>query len=140
MANSAPSGIVIEYDNAGGSLVDITQHVLELGDVSVESISEEVHSFGDLWEEHKNVGLGRVPAIELSGLYDDVAATGPDALFAGRAPEAPTVATRTLKITWRTGKTTTVETILTSYTRTPDRGALTRYTATLQPTGAVVEA
>lgn len=140
MAKSTPSGIVVEYDNSGGSLVDISQYVQTINNVDVEGVIEETHTFGDSWEESLPVGIGRVGPIELGGLYDDTATTGPDALFANRVPETPASNTRTLKITWRSGKTTSVETYLAMYQRTPDRNALTRYMARLQPTGAVTEA
>lgn len=139
MANSTPAGIIIEYDNSGGSLVDITQHVQTINDIDIESLTEETHTFGDSWEENKPIGVGKMADIEIGGLYDDVAATGPDALFAGRAPETPASNTRTFKITWRSGKTTSVETYLASYKRTADRAALTKYTAKLKPTGTVTE-
>ena len=139
MALSPPSGIVVEYDNSGGSLVDISQHVLTLGDFKVEQITEEKHSFGDLWEEHLPVGVGRLPALPIGGLYDDTAATGPNALFGGQIPISPATASRTLKITWLADKTSSVETTLLDFTRSADRSALTKYTATVQPTGAVTE-
>lgn len=140
MAKSIPSGVVISYDNSGGTPVDISQHVLSINDVEIESLLEEVHTFGDSWEEYLPIGVGKVAQIELSGLYDDTAGTGPDALFAGRVPETPASSTRTLTITWVGSKTTTVETFLVSYTRTADRSGLTKFKAKLQPTGAVVEA
>jgi hypothetical protein len=140
MAKSIPSGLKIEYDNSSGSLIDISQYVLELSDVTIEQIEEEVHSFGDSWEEHLPVGIGKTGNVTLTGLYDDTASTGPDALFAGRIPETPATSTRTLKITWLAGKTTSVETYLVSYTRTADRSALTRWSAELVCTGAVTEA
>jgi hypothetical protein len=139
MTNSTPAGVVISYDNGAGTPVDITAHVMEINDIEIESLTEEMHSFGKTWEESKPVGIARMSDIELSGLYDDVAATGPDALFAGRAPETPATATRTITFTWRTGKTTSVETYLKSYTRSPDRNELTKYSAVLQPTGVVTE-
>ena len=140
MATSSPSEVVIEYDNSGGSLQDISQYVLSINDIDVESVTEEVHTFGDSWEEHLPIGLARLPAIEISGLYDDTASTGPDALFIRTTPETPASNTRTLKLTWRSGKTTSVETFVLSYRRSADRSALTKYTARLQPTGAVTEA
>lgn len=140
MANSTPSGMVIEYDSAGGALQDITQHVQSINGVDIEQITEETHSFGDLWEENKPVGIGRIPPIEISGLYDDDgAANGPNTLFAGRIPETPATNTRTFKVTWKSGKTTAVETYLGAYKRTPDRGGLTKYTAVLIPTGLPTE-
>jgi len=141
MANSTPFGIVVMYDNSGGTPVDLTQYIQSINDVDVESLTEEKHTFGDAWEEHLPIGIGRVGTIELGGLYDDVATVGPDALFAGRVPEVPgTAITRTLTITWRSGKTTAFETYLKAYKRTADRNGLTKFTATLQPTGAVAEA
>ena len=140
MAYSPPSGVVIQYDNAGGTPVDISQYVLTVNDIDIESVTEEVHTFGDQWEEHLPIGIGRMSPVEIMGLYDDVASVGPDALFADRAPESPSDNTRTLTLTWRSGKTTSVETYLLSYRRTADRNALTKYTARLQPTGAVTEA
>jgi hypothetical protein len=139
MANSTPAGIKVEYDNDVGSLVDISQFVLTINEISVESAFEEVHSFGDEWEEWLPVGIGKSAQIELGGLYDD-SVGGPDDVFADRVPEVPGVTpTRTLKITWVGTKTTTFETYLVAYKRQPDRNALTKWTATLQPTGSFVE-
>jgi hypothetical protein len=140
MANSTPAGIVIEYDNSGGTLVDITQHVLTINDIDIESIHEEKHTFGDSWEETLAIGIAKMMPIELTGLYDDTATTGPDALFAGRAPETTSTATRTFRITWNsTPKRTAVETYLKIYGRKADRNALSKYKAVLQPTGTVTE-
>ena len=139
MALSPPSGVVIEYDNAGGSLIDISQYVQTINEFNVESLTEEVHTFGDTFEEHKPIGLARLGNITIGGLYDDTATVGPDALFANRTPENPNTATRTLKVTWRSGKTSSVETHLMSYSRAADRNALTRYSVTLLPFGVVTE-
>ena len=140
MANSSPSEVVIEYDNSGDSLQDVSQYVLSINDIDIENVTEEVHTFGDSWDEHLPIGLARMPAIEISGLYDDTASVGPDALFKRAAPETPASDTRSLKVTWRSGKTTTVETFVLSYRRSADRSALTKYTVRLQPTGSVTEA
>lgn len=139
MAKYGPSSITVEYDNSGGTPVDITAYVLTINDVEVEELSEEVHPFGEQWESNMPVGVGRISDIELGGLFDDTATTGPDALFAGRIPEGPAATTRTLTITWGGSKTTSVETYLTKYARQADRAAITRYTVTLKPTGAVTE-
>ena len=139
MANSTPAGIKVEYDNLGGTPVDISQFVLSINEISVESAFEEVHSFGDQWEEWLPVGIGKSAQIELGGLYDD-SGGGPDDVFADRVPEVPGVTTtRTLTITWVGSKTTSFETYLVAYKRTPDRSALTKWSATLQPTGAFTE-
>ena len=43
MANYGPADITIEYDNSGGTLVDISAHVLTINDVDVENITEEIY-------------------------------------------------------------------------------------------------
>ena len=140
MANYGPADLKVEYDNVGQSLVDISAHVLTINDIDVENLTEEIRPFGDSWDKHAAIGVGRMPVVELGGVYDDTAATGPDALFGGRVPEGPATATRSLKLTWGSTKTTIVETILLTYRRTPDKNGLTRWTARLQPTGSVAEA
>lgn len=140
MANSTPAGIKVEYDNSGGTPVDISQFVLNINEISVESAFEEIHSFGDQWEEYLPVGIGKSAQIEIGGVYDD-SAGGPDECFANRVPEVPGVTnTRTLTITWVGTKTTSFETYLVAYKRAPDRNALTKWSATLQPTGSFTEA
>jgi len=139
MANYGPADLTVEYDNAAGTLVDITAHVLNVNDIDVENLTEEVRPFGASWDVHKTVGVGRMPVVEIGGVYDDTASTSPDALFANRVPEGPAVASRTLKFTWGGSKTTEVETVLLGYRRTVDRAGLTRWLARLQPTGAVTE-
>jgi hypothetical protein len=142
MAKSTPSQIEIWYDNAGGTLVDISQYVQSLGGVDIENIVEETHTFGDSWEESTPIGIGKLGAIEVAGLYDDTANTGPNALFASQLPTDPNSNTRTLKIVWGPTNATysSFETILVKFNRQPDRSALTKFSATLQPTGAVTEA
>ena len=134
MANSSPADIVVSYDGD-----NITAHVQTINDVDVEQILEEVRALGDAWDAYLSVGIGKMAPIELGGIYSDVA-DGPDDQFAGRVPEAVATAAKVLIITWAAGKTTTVSTHLVKYVRKVDKNALTRWTATLQPTGAVVEA
>lgn len=137
MAKATPAGIIVEYDDSGGTLVNLTQFVQTLNDVDIESIIEETHSFGDSWEESLPIGVGRIGDIEIGGIYDDTASVGPDALFRGRVPETPASSTRTLKITWNASHATVFETFLISYRRTADRNALTRWMARLRPTSGV---
>jgi hypothetical protein len=139
VANSTPAGIKIEYDSSTGGLVDITQYVLTINEIDVESLTEEVHTFGDSWEEHLPIGVGKMAPVELGGLYES-STSGINGLFCNRAPESPSSSTRTLKFTWiASGNNTSVETYLSNYNRAPDRNALTKYKAKLQPTGTVTE-
>lgn len=135
MAKYGPADFSISY-----GATDITQHVMTINDCSIEQALEEVHSLGDSWEEWLVVGVGKMGQIEIGGIYDD-AAGGPDDKFADRVgTEGPSTAAIALVITWGGSKTTTVDTHLVGYTRKADRNGLTKWTAKLQPTGAVTEA
>lgn len=113
----------------------IKAYVSEMNGMSIEAVLEEVTAGGDTTDAWAAVGLTRKQPFTLSGPYND-AAGGPDAKFAGSAIGS-TVA---VVITWGGSKTTTVSAIVQSYTRTAARGTLTKYEATLQPTGTVTEA
>lgn len=140
MTNSTPAGITVSYDDSGGTPVDITAHCKEINEFTVEQILENARAYGSAWEAFKAIGIGKVGLIELKGDYDDTSSTGPNALFAGRIPESPATASRTLTFAWGTGETSSVETRLVKYVRTPMREGLTKWGVTLQPTGAVTEA
>lgn len=136
MAKYGPADVTIEYDSN-----DVTQYIQQINDVTVEQAVEEVHALGSAWESYLPVGVGKIGAIELSGLYDDTASTGPDALFSiGNTPDGPSTAAKTLVITWGGSKTTTVSVFRVSYARKADRNGLTKFSVKLQPTGAPTEA
>jgi len=139
MAKSTPAEIVVEFDNSGGSLQNISQYSITLNGISVEQILERADSFGDSWEEHLPIGKGKVAPVTIGGHFDDTASTGPDALLKITTPDTPSSSSRTLKITWRSGVTTSVETYRQKYDRKPTRDGLTMFEATLQPTGATTE-
>lgn len=136
MAKYTADDIVIEFDNAGGSLVDMSNYVMECNGINLEAILEESHALGDAWVEQLFAGLKRVGDITLSGMYDDTATTGPDVIF----NSIGNTTSRTLKITWGSTKTTSVETIIKSYNRIPARGTITKFEVVLVATGAVTEA
>jgi len=138
VAKYASPSVTIEIDNAGGSLVDISQHVLEMNGIEIETLLEEGQTFGDSWFESFAVGIRKLADISLSGFYDDTATTGPDALL-NAVFTAPTTSTRTFKLTYGGGKSTAVEVVIFKYSRTPVRNGMTRYTVMLRPTGAVTE-
>jgi hypothetical protein len=131
VAKYGSSSLVIEFDNSGGTLVDITQHVTGINGINIEAILEEGTTYGDSWVEQLFTGVKQVPDITIDGFYDDTASTGPNALFNDVG------ATRTLKLTFGGSNTATVETVIKSYARNPVRKELTKYQAVLAPTGAV---
>jgi hypothetical protein len=138
MAKYTGADTVIEYDNSGGTLVNISQHVLSISNPAVEAAFEESHTFGDSWKEQLPAGLKMVPDITITGHYDDTATTGPDALM-GYANVGATT-TREFKVTFGGSKTFLVNTYLKKWEPGPKRGGLTTYTAVLTATGAVTAA
>lgn len=138
MAKYGSGSITIEFDNSGGTLVNMSNYILEASEVSVEGLFEDSTAFGDTWKENLPVAMRMVPEITLSFFFDDTATTGPDAIFNAVASTTSTTS-RTLKVTWGTN-TTSVECFIKKYTRQPVRESLTKANVVLLPTGAVTEA
>ena len=134
MARRGFPDLKIEFDNSSNALQDMSAFIMDTPpSFDREAILEEITAAGDADEAHAKVGLNKVNPITMGGAFDDTATTGPDAIFNAIGD------TRTLKVTWGGTKTSQVETIITNYVRTPARGELTKFTVTLQPTGAVTE-
>lgn len=138
MAKYGSDDVTVEVDNAGGSLVDLSQYIDTVGEVNISAALQESHAMGDSWVERLGTGLKQHEPVELAGFYDDTATTGPSAVLYGDG--AAIGATRTLKITFGGGKSVSVEAVITAFRRAITRGELTRFTAVLTPTGAVTEA
>lgn len=127
--------VKIEFDNSSDALQDMSQYIMDTPpSFDREALIEEITAAGDADEAHAKVGLNKVAPITMGGAFDDQATTGPDAIFNAIGD------TRTLKVTWGGSKTSSVETIITNYVRNASRGELTKFTVTVQPTGAVTEA
>lgn len=138
MAKYGSNSLVVEFDNSGGTLQNMTQYVTSINGIDIEAVLEESHTFGDQWFESLATGLRKVNDVVIGGFYDDTASTGPDVIF-GAVADLPSVASRTLKLTWGSTKTTSVETLILKYTRKPVKNELTKFEVTLRPTGAVTE-
>jgi hypothetical protein len=124
----------IDVDNSGGTLQNMTAYITEVNGFGVEAVLEESTPFGVAWEESLYSGVKMVADIELTGFYDDTASTGPDVIFNALGE------TRTVKITWGSTKTSSVEAIIRKYERIAKVKETTKYKVTLKPTGAVTEA
>ena len=133
MAKYGSPSLVIEADNAAGTLVDMTQYVDEVNEVNVEALIQESHTFGDSWVENLYTGVKKGNPVTFSGFYDDTAVSGPDVIFNALG------STREVKITYGGSKYSHFNAIITSYVRTPTRGELTRYSVTYTPTGQIFE-
>lgn len=140
MAKYGSNSLIYEFDNSVGTLVDMTQHTLDIGGVEIEAILEESHSFGDAWVESLATGMRRMNDVTVGGFYDDTATTGPDAIYRDAVPTGPAATAREFKVTWGGSKTTLATTWVQKYSRIPGRMQLTRYSTLIKPTGAVTEA
>ena len=128
--------ITVTFDDApGGTGRAVTNHVLTMSGVKVTSAMQLSHAFGDSAEEHTPSGMTKVDPITLTGFWDTTATTGPHVVF-GTPDDGPQDDTRTLVIVFGDSKTFTVETRLVSYEVLGKNGALTEFSAVIQPTGA----
>ena len=109
-------------------------HMLDDTTLAVEMGTEESTAYGATAAAHVSTGIKRAEPITVGGMYDDTAATGPDVKF---NTLGTTVA---IIITWGGTKTTSFNAIVTKYDRLAKMGAMTRYVATLLPTGTITEA
>ena len=135
MARAGWDVLKTEFDNAAGTLTDMSAYVTDVDGFEREAVTEDVTAAGDDDEVHAAVGLKRVGQITLRGPYDDTASSGPDVVF--NAVGNTTL--RTLTITWKSGKTSSVECVIVKYRRLPSKGSFTMVEVVLQPTGAVTE-
>lgn len=139
MLTSVSAGIKYEYDGADGNPVDITAEVLTINDIDQANMLQQTDPFGTSMPEFTPTGRGSFKPIQLGGIFKTGSGTI-DAQFGGRIPEAVDTPARTLKITWATGRSTSVETHLSDFKRSPNKdNGLTRFTVELQPTGVITE-
>ncbi len=109
-------------------------HILDDVTLAVEVGTEEATAFGDTWEKHISTGIKKADPITVGGFYDSTITTGPDAKFNTLGTTVAVI------ITWGGAKTSTFDTVVQKYQRLGKVGEMTRYVATLLPTGEVQEA
>ena len=137
MAKYGSNSVAIQIKDGvdgAGDYQTVSTDILNLPGLEIEAVSEESHGFGVGWAEHLATGLKQCADITLKGFYDDTASTGTHALF----KRAGSIAT--MKITWGGSYTSEFDVLIQKYRRLPARGALTKFEASLQVTGEVVEA
>ena len=147
MARKGPNDFFVKVTTTSATTAfkDISAQITNFSGFTVEGILELVHGFGKTYEESAHVGVSRIPAITLSGPYDDNTATGLVGLF-GVASDIG--AERVLRLNFASGTTgatgalsnVKMDVIVQSFSRSPARGALTTVTVVLQPTGAFAAA
>lgn len=130
--------ITVSLDDApGGTLRVITNHVMEMGGIAIESDMELSAAFGDVYDEHTPSGRKRIPEITIGGFWDTTATTGPHAVMQD-PDDDPNDATRTLTVVVGDSKTMTVEGRLRRYEVLGTDGKLTKFAAIFLPSGSGV--
>jgi len=126
--------LAISLDNPT-SPADISAYVTEIDGLEREMVLQDVTAAGDDDEAHAPVGLKRAGQVTLRGPYNDDAASlnGVALNLVGVAASA------TLLITWKSGKTSSMECWLSKMSRKPVKGAFHGVEVVLQTTGAVTE-
>lgn len=134
MAKYGWDDLKIEFDNSSDTLQNMSAYITEINEVSVNAINEEATTVGSTWVAQLFSGMKSTDEVTLTGFYDDTASTGPDVIFNSVGDS------RTLKVTYGSTKTTSVETIIQNYKRIPAKEENTKFEVTLLPTGTVTEA
>ena len=98
MASYGSPSVKIEFDNAGGTLVDMSAYCVK--DFSINRKANTIDStpYGATWAQHIASGMKAMEPINFPIVYDDTATTGPEVIFYNAG--AALGSTRTLKITY----------------------------------------
>ncbi len=132
MAKYASPDLTIEVDNSVGAPVDLSQYIDEDIALDIEATMEEFIAYGANWPAQIATGIKKAADINLGGMFDDTATTGPDAILNAVGD------TREVTITWGGSNASTFDAVIKSYSRKGSNGGMTRFEAVLTPTGAVV--
>lgn len=127
---------VFKIDAAdAGALQDMSQYCDIIGGFKISKFVEESHTLGDAWVESLFAGIRKGEDFTVEGFYDDTATTGPNVVFNGTH-----LVTRSVEITYGGTKKSTFEAWIVDFERVLARDKMTRFKATIRPTGAVTEA
>jgi hypothetical protein len=132
MAQHGSIDTIIELTDASAVYHDISVHVRTFNGIDVENLTQEVHGFGQSWVTNLWTGMSKVNDITFEGFYNDTTGT-PAQLYARGA-------LRSLRVTWGGGKTSTVDVIMSKFSRDPKLGELTHYKLVLKPASDMVDA
>ena len=135
LQNGTVVEIYVTTASSTGAFHNIAGYVRSISGLNIEAMLQETHGFGDAWVEQSYVGMRRVDDITIGGFYDDVAASGPHAIFGALATLG---AERVIKLDLgTTNEYPKVDVIVKNYRRMPSIGEMTGYEVVLAPTGAV---
>lgn len=143
MAKHGPQEVTVTIDDApGGTARIITPYVTSIGEVGLESITQETNPFGATSIQNTPVGIDKTADIAISGFLDDTAAVGPKAVFFNQTnwilDKASGSVGRVLAILTATSMTFTITVHLVKATLGLKKDGLTEYTALVrQKSGGV---
>ncbi len=118
---------------------NITPHVDTINGFDVEALTVDGKPLGTAWPTPVPTGDKQASDVEIGGLYDD-AAGGPSAVLLAALPTGPSTAASAVVLTWGGAKTSSFNAFCVKFTRQATKNQVTRYTATIRPTGTVTEA
>jgi len=141
MAKHGSNDVAFEIDTADGQSLSTnfgSNYVTKIGDYTVNREAVESTPFGVVDEQYIIGVIKRREPLIIEGWYDDTASTGPDEILnIGRKTHA---VTRSVVLTFATGKTVSGEVWIEKYTRTMEIGAYHGFQAQLRFTGTITEA
>ena len=124
----------ISTTSASTTIVDLSGYIDTFNGVSIEALIQQSDGFGDAWQENTYVGVKKGDPFTIEGFYDDVAASGPHAIL-GQTSDLG--AERNFEVDFGSSDLVNGDVLVTKYERMPRRNELTRFRATLQPTGTL---
>jgi len=127
-------GFKITSTSTTGSFHDLSQYVTEFSGLNIEAVLVDGHTFGDAWRESLYTGFRQGADITVRGFYDDVAASGPNALLGLTNLGGERVVKLNVGTTNAYPK---FDVILKQYNTLPRRGELTMYESVMSITGAI---
>lgn len=139
MANYGSPNVKLTFSSASGTTVthNLSNYIDTLNGFKINAMTQESHAFGDSWVENLYTGVKSADDITVGGFYDDVAASGPHALFGNTSDIG---AERNCEIDFGSSDIVAFKYIELSYQRTPNRGELTRWEMVMKVSGAVTTA
>ena len=121
-------------DGPGGTARAMVGHILSIGEIGIEALMERSDALNAAFEAQTPTGKKRVPPIEIEGFFDTTASTGPHVVF-GTVDDGPQDDGREFIAVFGDSKTLTGDCRLSNYRLIPSNDGLTRFRATLTPTG-----
>lgn len=137
MATYNSTNIKFEYDvTSGGALADYTADVDKIGNQPIKNNMKENTPFGTAYPTKSPTGLIVWPPFDVEGEFNDDAAKACMILRGARADKT----LRTVKLTFGGTKTISSECYISAFEVIPQVDAVSRFKATIDPSGTVTEA